>query len=88
MTDHKLDSSLTYDKYNKLISSNDDEYFLNESTIDELLTDTNKVKRMFRDDLLESISLEWSIASNCLSSDDGNKPVGNPYLVFYEARTI
>lgn len=46
-----------------------------------------EIKRLFRDELLEGKSalFEWSFANSC---DKNKKPIGDEYLVFYEARTI
>ena len=46
-----------------------------------------EIRKIFRDELTEgkSILFEWSFARDC----DLNKvPIGNEYLVFYEARTV
>lgn len=61
--------------------------FLSGREKEQLLSNTDEIKRTFRDDLLEgkSILLEWSFAQNC---DVKKKPKGKEYLVFYEARTV
>ena len=45
------------------------------------------MKKIFRDDLLEGKSalFEWSFANSC---NKDKCPIGDEYLVFYEARTI
>ena len=64
-----------------------DREFLSADEQEQLMKRVPAVKRAFRDDLLEGKGalLEWSFARNCNSEKE---PVGNPYLVFYEARTI
>lgn len=46
-----------------------------------------EIRRLFRDDLLQGKSalLEWSFAQSC---DVNKNPIGEDYLVFYEARTV
>ena len=61
--------------------------FLSENEKNEILRHVPEIKRLFRDELIEgkSVLLEWSFAQD--SSAD-KEPVGNEYLVFYEARTV
>ncbi|MDF2842035.1 MAG: hypothetical protein K0R00_461 [Herbinix sp.] len=61
--------------------------FLTQKEIKELMDQIPKIKSVFRDYLIEgkSILLEWSFAYNC---DIKKEPIGNKYLVFYEARTV
>lgn len=53
----------------------------------EILKYVPEIRRLFRDELMEgkSILLEWSFAQD--SSAD-KEPLGDEYLVFYEARTV
>lgn len=63
----------------------DSEFFLEEE-IRSLLGYADRVRSYFRDSLFrENVLLEWSIARD--SDIDGN-PVGDPYFVFYEIRSI
>ena len=57
----------------------DDEY-------KEIVKYVPKIKQAFRDDLLmgKGVLLEWSFAKSC---DLNKEPIGQKYLVFYEART-
>lgn len=61
--------------------------FLSEDEKNEILKHVPEIRRLFRDELIEgkSILLEWSFAQD--SSPD-KKPIGDEYLVFYEARTV
>lgn len=61
--------------------------FLTEDEKKEILRHVPEIRRLFRDELIEgkSILLEWSFAQD--SSAD-KEPVGEEYLVFYEARTV
>lgn len=61
--------------------------FLTNQELNELMSQIQKIKSMFRNYLIEgkSILLEWSFALNC---DINREPIGKPYLVFYEARTV
>lgn len=61
--------------------------FLSEKEIEELLSNINSIKRLFRDEITEgkSILLEWSFAYDC---NFKKQAVGEKYLVFYEARTV
>ena len=53
----------------------------------ELYKHVPEIRKLFRDELFQgkSILLEWSFAQSC---DTNENPVGDEYLVFYEARTI
>lgn len=79
------DVTIQYENGNEFI--NGDEIFLKDSEKDCLLSNVKKIKKSFRGDLLEgkSILLEWSFAQNC---DLNKNPMGEEYLVFYEARTV
>lgn len=61
--------------------------FLAENEKKQLLKHVPEIKKLFKDDLLQGKSalLEWSYALDC---DVQRKPVGDEYLVFYEARTV
>ncbi len=61
--------------------------FLPEDELKNLLDQVPKIRALFRDHLLEgkSILLEWSYAYNC---NLNKEPIGDQYLVFYEARTV
>ena len=61
--------------------------FLSDEEKRNLLSYVPEIRRMFRDELIEgkSVLLEWSFARNC-SLD--KRPTGDPYLVFYEIRTV
>lgn len=81
------DREVTIELYdnNAKISGNGE--FLSEDELKKILANVAAVKRSFRDDLLEgkSVLLEWSLAqkSNLLK-----EPMGEEFLVFYEARTV
>ncbi|MEI1256000.1 hypothetical protein V8Q34_14775 [Blautia sp. JLR.GB0024] len=79
------DVTIQYDDDNEII--NGDGLFLSGDEKKCLLNNVKEIKKTFRDDLLEgkSILLEWSFAQNC---DENKEPVGDEYLVFYEARTV
>lgn len=76
-----------------IISDNDSNKIIGNSkflTSDEqqkLYKHVPEIRKLFRDDLLEGHSalLEWSFAYSC---DVNKKPIGDEYLVFYEARTV
>lgn len=75
-----------------IIKENDIEHignvnFLSEKERDFILKYVPEVKKIFRDELLEGKSalFEWSFANSC---DKNKNPIGDEYLVFYEARTI
>lgn len=61
--------------------------FLNDVEIQMILQHVNKIKKVFRDDLIEGKSalLEWSIAQKC---NIKKQPIDEEFLVFYEARTV
>ena len=67
------------------VSGNGD--FLSQKELDRILANVPAVKKSFRDFFFdgESVLLEWSLAQN---SDLKKNPVGEEYLVFYEARTV
>lgn len=60
--------------------------FISESERKELEKCILKVKTAFKNEIFSNrgVLLEWSFARDC---DFSGKPVGNPYLVFYEARS-
>lgn len=61
--------------------------FLDDDEKKEILRYVPEIRRLFKDELIEgkSILLEWSFAQD--SSAD-KEPIGEEYLVFYEARTV
>jgi len=61
--------------------------FLSEDEISTIFSYVANIKKTFRGDLLEgkSVLLEWSFANY---SDLLKHPIGDEFLVFYEARTI
>lgn len=61
--------------------------FLSDAEISDLLSNVAQVRKSFKDDLIEGKSalLEWSYAQK---SDLSKQPLGEEYLVFYEARTV
>lgn len=69
------------------INIDGDEFFFSKNEINELLGYVPKIRHMFREYLLEgkSVLIEWSYAHDC---DLEKKEIGDPYLVFYEVRTI
>ena len=79
--------TLEKDREGNLKSYAGEKNFLTEKEQIELHNQTPKLRRMFKDELQEgsSVLVEWSYAVNCNSS---RVEVGDPYLVFYEARTI
>lgn len=87
VTNQDMDVSLTYDNNNTLISCYGNEKFLTNEEIEQLLFYARSIARTFRDELIEGCSmlLEWSFASSC---NKEMKLIGEPYLVFYEIRTI
>lgn len=72
---------------NDEIEYDGNKHFVNDEEIAELLLNAKRVKKMFRDELIEgkSILLEWSYAYQC---DINRDKIGDCYLVFYEARTV
>lgn len=81
------DRDVTIRINNKTTIYDGDANFLAEKELNEILKQVPKIKFMFRDYLIEgkSILLEWSYAYNC---NRERKPIGEKYLVFYEARTV
>lgn len=77
--------TIRIDGFEEQIDGNKD--FLSADEKNEILKHVPEIRRLFRDELIEgkSILLEWSFAQD--SSAD-KEPVGNEYLVFYEARTV
>ena len=61
--------------------------FLSEKEIAEIKSWASRIRGMFRDEILEgnSILLEWSYAVN---TNANKEKLSDPYLVFYEARTV
>lgn len=61
--------------------------FLSSSEVELLRRFIPNVKRHFRREISDThgVLLEWSFARNC---DRYGKPMGDPYLIFYEARTV
>jgi hypothetical protein len=85
---------VTYGKYDQLIIKNGDTIeihgardFLTDKEIDELLDKENIVRRRLGSFIREgkSILLEWSYAYD---ADINGNSIGDPYLVFYECRTL
>ena len=78
------DVTITYTGGKTFIEGDRD--FLSEEEQSLLLKNVPAIKGAFRDDLMEGQGalLEWSFARNC---NLNKEPVGEPYLVFYEART-
>lgn len=64
-----------------------DEDFLTQSEIDQLIVAGRKVRGKFRHLIAEgkAILLEWSFARN---SDVNGLEIGEPYLIFYECRSV
>lgn len=87
VTNQDMDVSLTFDNNTTLLSHHGKEDFLTEEEIVQLLFYAKKIGRTFRNELIEgsTILLEWSFASSC---NKEMKPIGSPYLVFYEIRTV
>lgn len=82
-SDREVTIQITGDK----ISFDGNKNFLSEAEISDLLSNVAQVRRSFKDDLIEGKSalLEWSYAQK---SDLSKQPLGEEYLVFYEARTV
>ena len=61
--------------------------FLSEKELQCVVSNVSAVKKAFRNEMLEgkSVLLEWSLAQK---SDLFKCPIGEEFLVFYEARTI
>jgi len=72
---------------NEGIHYNGNAEFLEKEEIKSLMNHVPEIRKLFRSELIsgENILLEWSYAFNC---DINARPIGNKYLVFYEARTI
>ncbi len=87
VTYNQLETSLTFDNEFNLTEIFKNQDFLSNDEICCLLKHVNKIKQMFRNDLLigQSVLLEWSFASNNIVNS--NK-LEDWYLVFYEIRTI
>ena len=87
VTDQKLDASIEFSQDGTITSKSGNASILDGKLIDDLKLNAKKVKSFHRDDLLggSKVLAEWSYAQNC--GVDGN-PTGDPYLVFYEIRTI
>ena len=63
------------------------ESFMSNKELDSLSKHIPEIRKLFRNDLLQGKSalLEWSFAQSC---DTNKEPLGEEYLVFYEARTV
>ena len=85
VTENKKDVTIIKSTNNYIYQGNKN--FLSEYELDLLELQTQKIKRLFRQELAsgKSILLEWSFA---LNTDISMFPIGNPYLIFYECRTI
>ncbi len=61
--------------------------FLSDDSLNELTNCAARLKKHFRDELAEGLSIlaEWSFAYN---TDTTRKPIGDVYLVFYELRSV
>lgn len=61
--------------------------FLSEQERSELYRYLPEIRRAFKDEIFaeKGIILEWSFARDC---DNNGNPVGDPYLVFYEVRSV
>ena len=61
--------------------------FINNEELENLNKHIPEIRKLFRTDLLQGKSalLEWSFAQSCNASKE---PIGEEYLVFYEARTV
>lgn len=64
-----------------------DKDLLEQNEINQLINYSGKVRARLKDYISHNCSalLEWSYAVNCNAD---NQPIGDPYLVFYECRTI
>lgn len=85
VTYHDKDVTYIYKEDN--IEIDGDSVFLKEAERSEINYWANRVKGIFRDDILEgkSVLLEWSYAIN---TNANKERLCEPYLVFYEARTL
>lgn len=81
------DREVTIDIKKDEINVNGNGDFLSEKELNRIVSNVPAVRKAFRDVFYdgESILLEWSLAQK---SDLEKNPVGEEYLVFYEARTI
>ena len=61
--------------------------FISNVELDSLSKHIPEIRKLFRNDLLQGKAalLEWSFAQSCNASKE---PIGEKYLVFYEARTV
>lgn len=77
--------TIRYDGLIEQIDGNKD--FLSEKEKNEILRYVHEIRKLFRDELVEgkSVLLEWSFAQD---SSAEKMPVGDEYLVFYEARIV
>lgn len=77
--------TIRYDGLIEQIDGNKD--FLSEKEKNEILRYVPEIRKLFRDELVEgkSVLLEWSFAQD---SSAEKMPVGDEYLVFYEARIV
>jgi len=87
VTDQKLDVSLTIAKDNDIVSSYGNQNFLSREEVEQLMLYSRKIFGIYRNEIIDgkTILLEWSFASSC---NKNKQPVGEPYLVFYEVRTV
>lgn len=85
VTYDKRDVTIQIDDNGEKVDGNDKFLSLREKT--QLLSFIPEIRKIFRGELTEgnSVLFEWSFAHNC---DLNRKPVGDGYLVFYEARTV
>lgn len=81
------DRDVTYRLSNEYEEIDGNRNFLNNEEIEKIRTCGNKVRGMFRDEIYEgkSILLEWSYAVN---TNAERERLSQPYLVFYEVRTV
>lgn len=81
----KRDVTIQVNENGEYINGNKE--FLNSYEKEKLLSFIPEIRKIFRDELTEgkSILFEWSFARDC---NLDKVPVGNEYLVFYEARTV
>lgn len=81
------DREVTIDIKGDEVSINGNGDFLGEEELERIVSNVPSIRRNFRDEMLEggSVLLEWSLAQK---SDLRKEPVGEEFLVFYEARTV
>lgn len=86
-TKGRRDITLIVSKNTKEISFNGKKDFLTTKEINELLKHAARVRVKYKDYIFDrsSVLVEWSYAVN---TDINHKPVGQPYLVFYECRVL